>query len=272
MKKIHWLLPLVVFVACTTDAPPTTTAIGSHKVDTATLSTAFYSPYHDAKAVVLAWNEGINNRDWALLESVYANDVYYYGRQLARAETLQRKKKALERAPSFSQTIEDIKIQRLYKNTQEAFFNKSYQHDSIRNTVVGILALYHDPEQGWKITQESDHLSRKKQGNKVCSCSEFLVALYKNGDATAYKNIHFFDGEPYYTSDDGQRILFVYPDAEEVVFLEKENRGTHAAALGSAQIFSLKDQKMRRDTYSAKGDAEVPVNRRFLEQMGAFCR
>jgi hypothetical protein len=100
------MLMLLLAVGCRrNDAPSTSTSDGSvarlHAMEASAPVTAIES----ARRVVMAWSDALSRHDVASLESIYAEQVHYYGRPLAKGALLRAKEDALGQAKTFRQEI-----------------------------------------------------------------------------------------------------------------------------------------------------------------------
>ncbi len=231
--------------------------------------------YTKAEEAVQAWSAAINDRNWAALEALYAEEVYYYKDKISRAQCLARKRKALEKAPDFRQAIKEVRTVKTYYHTKEVYFEKEYGQDSKKEKLISMLSLVEQKDGTWLITQESDLITHGNKGDRICSCSDYLLALYNGGNASYYSltngisegGMMYMGNDKYYYLD----ISFDWDD-ETVTFFPREDRGTHYAALGDYDVLSLKTLTMT--TYYTHEDdgTPTPLNKAFLRRLGEFCR
>lgn len=224
------------------------------------------------KEIAILWNDAINNKRWDILNSIYADDVYYYANIQTKEKCLERKIKATEKDESFSQNIEEISVVQTYNNTYEIYFQKSFSVQGKQDTILAFLSTVYSEEKGWKIVQESDYITSRNKGNKICNCSDFWVALFNGGNSTYYLLSGIWDTQIVYIGNDGSYYLHIdYGiNDHEISFMTRENLPTHTS-LVDINYFDLKTNKMTLEDHSGDRINEK-YNKRFFKRLNEFCK
>ena len=74
--------------------------------------------------VVSKWNDAVGKRDTDTLFNLYGYKVLYYGSKLSDKKCIDDKNRFYKKYPYFSQSIEDIKYEKISTNLYKVFFNK----------------------------------------------------------------------------------------------------------------------------------------------------
>lgn len=222
------------------------------------------------KEMVQTWNDAINGRRWDVLNTIYAEEIYYYTNKIKRQACLKRKIKAIEKAENFQQAIYDIKIVQTYYKTYEAYFYKVFSDGKQQDTILAFLSMIKDAQDRWHITQESDFVTSRNQSHKICSCSDFWTALYNGGSAGYYLLSEVFDDALFYVGKDGYYYLEVTYDMEnhEISFRDREDRTTHLATF-DFEIFELKTGRIKNDLEEY---LDKKYDQRFFRRLKEFCQ
>ncbi len=119
----------------------------------------------DINMFVKYWNNANNSKDWTILNLLYDNNVFYYGKQMDINSVLDNKLKFFNKHPDFSEEITgDITIHKLADNLIKCEFIKR----SIINGKTGDYPSYlilKKTGDVWKITTEGDLITDKNISN-----------------------------------------------------------------------------------------------------------
>jgi hypothetical protein len=110
------------------------------------------SPLFDA---VRQWNEALLSRDRDAIERVYANTVSFYGQQRTRSQVVTSKLAALEKAPDFNQTLEEVQIEKRDTDSPVVLFEKHWLANGKPGKVRARLSLRRE-ETRWVVAEETD--------------------------------------------------------------------------------------------------------------------
>lgn len=266
MKYIYLFFLLLIICACENEKVDPFNEDGSLKDVTLKITSA--------EDLVKKWTNAINERRWDVLNGLYADKVYYYSKKRSKKQCVERKIKSVEKDKSFTQEVGWIEIVDTYYNTKEIFFRKYYSNKGKQDSITAILSIVKDEKRGWVITQESDVVTSKNKGNLICSCSDFWVAMYNGGGLSYYRLSETWgDNGLMYISKDGDYYLEIaFLDEDKIVFVPREDRGTHAARLGDWNEFSVKKEEMK--IYYGVDDKGVKekFDRRLFKRLNEFCK
>lgn len=222
---------------------------------------------HTPEAVVALWNDAIVNKRWEQLSSLYADQLYYYSKKKTKENCIQHKIRKLNQTTNFTQSIADVTIQQTYYNTYEAQFDKTFSIGQEKKTVSALLSMTKDKDGRWKITQESDVITRNNKG-KICSCSDFWVALHNGGEGNYYKLSR--DGI-YYGSDHMYALTVDYSienDGGDITFIDRELSDQSTSGFLGGLVFDLKTETMS----DMHGGSDADYDQRFYKKISTYCQ
>ena len=110
--------------------------------------------------VVETWNRSLNERNTELMELVYANKVQFYKKTLARSEIIAAKQRALDKTPSYKQSIRRLAIN--YPSNRPDIisceFYKRWNDGNKTDSVLAILEIEFINGE-YRIVKESDFVT-----------------------------------------------------------------------------------------------------------------
>lgn len=124
---------------------------------------------------VRLWNGAILSRQREALEQVYAESVIKCSKQLSRTQVVTAKLAALAKAPDYSQTLDDLRIERRDTDHPEVFFEKRWLAAGEPGKVKGRLVLRREPSR-WVVSEETDDWPHPLRGNSGNN-GKYRVAL-----------------------------------------------------------------------------------------------
>lgn len=164
------LLLTLVLVACKKPgagvAPAADAAAGPPTTATVSAPAPAGSAISPQFALVKAWNDAIDKHDVAALEQIYGETVDYYGSPWPRARVLAAKRKALEAAPTFHQSIRDIGFDPEANEAVARFLKTSGTPGKMRE-VRGKLVLREESGK-LRVVTETDEASEKRAAGAEC--------------------------------------------------------------------------------------------------------
>lgn len=107
--------------------------------------------------VIDSWNQALNEQDYALLESLYADQVVFYTTEKSKSAVVDSKRSYLEKHPDYQQKVLNLNFQYPSNLSQTAacHFQKVYGNGALTDTVEAVLHLKMNPS-GYIIVKESD--------------------------------------------------------------------------------------------------------------------
>lgn len=110
--------------------------------------------------IVEAWNRSLNERNSGLMELVYADKVQFYKKTMLRADIIAAKKRALDKAPNYTQSIRRLAVN--YPSNRPDIisceFYKRWSDGGKMDSVLAILELELIGKE-YRIVKESDFVT-----------------------------------------------------------------------------------------------------------------
>jgi hypothetical protein len=162
----------VLVVACdrrgSDPAPGAASAAGSVAVASAApaapLAPAPARLQHPAESLLSTWSSALDRHDEALLATLYAPHVRFYGVRKTSAEVLGAKQQAFKKEPDFRQRISDVQIEKTAKGFAVRFEKRSGA--DLTASAQGRLVLEAFDSPKLLITEESDSVTDKRFAKK----------------------------------------------------------------------------------------------------------
>jgi len=104
---------------------------------------------------VRQWNEAILSRNRDAMEQVYAEQVAFYGQRLPREKVITSKLASLEKAPGYSQSLEDLRIEQRDSESPVIVFEKHWIANAKPGKVSARLTLRREHSR-WVVAEETD--------------------------------------------------------------------------------------------------------------------
>lgn len=123
-----------------------------------------------ARAVLSEWTRALNDRDFAVLERLYAERVQFYGRSSTRAEVLLRKRQALAATPTFTQSVLGApSVEQQGEVTRVTFHKRSGPKGRERDVFASLMVQTGPPA---LISEETDAVTQQRARPAVLPDSE----------------------------------------------------------------------------------------------------
>jgi hypothetical protein len=160
-----------------------------------------------SQAVLERWNAAHNAHDLRILESLYAPKVLFYGSDLPKAACVEKKRRAFDAAPDYSQAIRSVTFEpaergqtfvRLVKTSTAHGNSIAYPSIIVIDASGAIVEENDDLPEDWCIDKKTQDLTLDAQGNDRLvapfrmSASE---ALRKTFLSKHVQSIRDFDGD-----------------------------------------------------------------------------